>query len=98
MAVYTRMAVVKLDPADTFSTGGVVVDIVDWFDVSESIADGNTISADYGDAEGPFKNPYEDKSGYKCVASETAQIGWIMQDETNVLRDPNTQYKYILTK
>ena len=98
MAVYTRMAVVKLDPADTFSTGGVVVDIVDWFSVSESIADGNTIPADYGDVTGTYKNPYEDESGYKCVASETAQIGWIMQDRTNVLRDPNTQYKYILTK
>ncbi len=90
MAVYTRMAVVKLDPIETGSTGGEVIDIVDWFSVKEARKEGNQIPADYGDAAGPYKNPYEGHEGITCIASETAQIGWILQDKTGVLRDPNS--------
>ena len=90
MAVNTRMAVVKLDPAESGSTGGIVVDIVDWFSVKEARQNGNAIPADYGDAKGPFKNPYEDEEGYTCVASDTAQLGWIYADKTGILRDPNS--------
>ena len=55
MAVNTRMAVVKLDPIETGSTGGEVIDIVDWFSVKEARKEGNSIPADYSDAAGPYK-------------------------------------------
>ena len=90
MAEHTRMAVVKLDPADSGSTGGIVVDIVDWFSVKEARQNGNSIPANYSDGAGPFKNPYEDEEGYTCIASDTAQLGWIYADKTGVLRDPNS--------
>ena len=85
MAEYTRMAVVKLDPPESYSTGGIVVDIVQWWNKSEAIANGNQVPANYYDDAGPYKNPYEGKSGYKCVPSETAQVNWIYTDKTNEL-------------
>jgi hypothetical protein len=90
MSEYTRMAIVELDPADSHSTGGIVIDVVDWFSVSQSIVEGNSIPADYSDAAGVYKNPYEGQAGIKAIPSETAQIGWILQDKTGVLRDPNS--------
>ena len=85
MAELTRMAVIKLDPEESLSTGGVVVDIVEWWSVSEARANGNAVPANYGDDAGPYKNPYEGMAGYKCIASETAQVNWIYTDKTNEL-------------
>jgi len=79
-----RMAVVKLDDyATTASTGGVVENIAykKWT--------GNGRSSPYthaweNDSDGTVK------SGYKAIPSETAQVGWIYTDKTNILVDSNS--------
>lgn len=77
-----RMAVVKLDDyATTNSTGGVVENIAykKWT--------GN-------DRSSPYTHAWENgdgttKNGYLAIESETAQVGWIYTDKTNVLVNSN---------
>ena len=81
-----KIAVVKMDPADTYSTGGVVEDVF--------------IHMEGGVEENGYKFPwraYESNNDYKVIedATDNVKIGWILQDKTGVLRDPNSQYKYI---
>lgn len=70
-----RIALVKLDPPESNSTGGVVEKIIIWH------GDTNDLGHD------PY--PYKNTPGYKCIPSEEAEAGWILQDKTGVLRDPN---------
>ena len=70
-----RIALVKLDPSESNSTGGVVEKIVIWG------GDENDIGHD------PY--PYKNTAGYKCIPSDEAEVNWILQDKTGVLRDPN---------
>ena len=101
MAVYTRMAVVKLDPADSNSTGGEVIDIVDWFSVKDARGEGNSVPADYSDAAGPYKNPYEGEEGISCIASETAankvaHAGWNLKTTGSGGRASRVQYECLV--
>ena len=73
-------AVVKLDPINTGSTGGVVEQIF--------------VQMESGIEENEYQFPwrtYESNSAYKVVenCSDDVKIGWILQDKTGVLRDPN---------
>ena len=74
---YTRFAVVQKDPVSSGSTGGVVVDIM------------AKDTSNAGDEQGtPPNQPYM-TSDYLWVESDTAEIGWIYQDKTNILVDSN---------
>ena len=82
-------ALVKMDDyATTASTGGIVEEIITMdTKLDEEAAERGTT---YEYAVG--KNEPE----YKMVdCDETVKVGWIYQDKTGVLRDPNSQYKYI---
>ncbi len=75
-----RMAVVKLDDySTTGSKGGVVIAIVDWLKKGTTYADDRSIT---------WKNAYEGIEGVKCIASDEAQIGWILSDKEQLLYDP----------
>ena len=82
-------ALVKMDDyATTASTGGVVEQIITIDTVLDELAAERGTTYEY--AVG--KNEPE----YKMVdCDETVKVGWIYQDKTGVLRDPNSQYKYI---
>ena len=74
-------AVVKMDPADTYSTGGVVEHV--FLDMED------------GKEEDGYQFPwraYESNNDYKVInsASDDVKVGWILQDKTGVLRDPNS--------
>ena len=94
MAKY--VAIVKLDPADTHSTGGVVEWIGFWEE--NEVDNGTVIPQPYQNSSGVIKD------GYKAITLSTVtgevdentvlnpdgvKVGWIMQDKTGVLRDPN---------
>ena len=70
-----RIALVKLDPPETNSTGGVVEKIIYWHGDTDDVG------------HDPY--PYKNTAGYKCIESAEAEAGWILQDKTGVLRDPN---------
>jgi len=95
MAKY--VAIVKLDSTDTRSTGGVVEWIGYWEE--NEVDNGTVIPQPYQDSSGVIL------SGYKAITLATVtgevnditvvnpdgvKVGWIMQDKTNVLRDPNS--------
>jgi hypothetical protein len=95
MAKY--VAIVKLDPADTNSTGGVVEWIGFWED--NEVNDDTIIPQPYQNSSGVIQ------SGYKAITLSTVtdedvaeavlnpngvKVGWILQDKTNILRDPNS--------
>ena len=95
MAKY--VAIVKLDPADTNSTGGVVEWIGFWED--NEVNDGTIIPQPYQNSSGVIQ------SGYKAITLATVtdevvdeavlnpngvKVGWIMQDKTGDLRNPNS--------
>jgi len=95
------VAIVKLDPVDTHSTGGVVEWIGTW-EVDEN-DNGVIIPQPYQDANGIIQSGYKmvqlselDKAdaGYPFDASvknpNNVTVGWILQDKTNILRDPNS--------
>jgi len=68
-------AVVQLDPPESYSTGGVVVEIL----------------SQAGRAESNFKTPtkYVGNSNYKLVTcDENCQVGWIYTDKTHQLISP----------
>ena len=73
-------AVVKLDPVDTGSTGGIVEHA---FLVMENAKEENGYQF-------PWR-AYESNADYKVIenCSDNVKIGWILQDRTGVLRDPN---------
>ena len=95
MAKY--VAIVKLDPADTNSTGGVVEWIGFWEE--NEVNDGTIIPQPYQNSSGVIQ------SGYKAITLATVtdevvdeavlnpngvKVGWIMQDKTGDLRNPNS--------
>lgn len=68
-------AVVQLDPPESYSTGGVVVEIL----------------SQAGRTESNFKTPtkYVGNSNYKLVTcDENCQVGWIYTDKTHQLISP----------
>ena len=73
-------AVVKLDPVDTGSTGGVVEHCF------LQMADG----VEENGYSFPWRS-YESNADYKVIenCSDNVKIGWILQDKTGVIRDPN---------
>ena len=75
-----KVAVVKLDPADTYSTGGIVEHVF--------------IHMEGGVEQDDYKFPWRqyEISGYKVIedATDDVKVGWILQDKTGVLRDPNS--------
>ena len=80
-----RMAIIKLDPPSSKSTGGVVVDIEHWkYTISSKEARRGT---QYINGSGR----YEMNSDYKCIQSDDAQVGWILQDKTGILMDSNSK-------
>jgi len=95
MAKY--VAIVKLDPADTHSTGGIVEWIGFWEE--NEVDSGTVIPQPYQNSSGIIQ------SGYKAITLATVtgevdentvlnpdgvKVGWIMQDKTVALRDPNS--------
>ena len=95
------VAIVKLDPADSHSTGGIVEWIGTWEIGEEN--DGTIVPQPYQDSNGNIQNGYKaielsesDKTdaGYpfdeSVVNPNGVKIGWILQNKTNMLRDPNS--------
>ena len=75
-----KVAIVKLDPVETKSTGGVVEEIfIKMSNFTQN--DGYVL---------PWQK-YVNDSNYKVIddASDDVVVGWILQDKTNVLHDPN---------
>ena len=90
-------ALVKMDDyATTASTGGIVEQII----ITDTVLDEQT---DLGvDQLGNKVEKYDyvgdktEANGYKFIpCADEVQVGWIYQDKTGELRDPNSQYKYI---
>lgn len=74
-----RYAIIKLDPPETNSTGGVVKGFCFKY-------------TGEGEPHDPAMNEnFGVESGHKLIRCEDLNVkeGWIMQDKTNVLRDPN---------
>ena len=68
-------AVVQLDPPESYSTGGVVTEIISQSGMSES------------DFRTPTK--YVGNSNYKLVScDENCKVGWIYTDKTHQLISP----------
>lgn len=80
-----RVAIVKLDPSSSNSTGGVVIAIEHWRYTIESK------EARRGTQYINGSKRYEMNADYKCVQSDTAQVGWILQDKTGILMDSNSK-------
>lgn len=83
MAKYLKALVRMDDYATTASTGGIVEDVItmDTTLDDEAAARGTTYEYAVG------KNEPE----YKLVdCDSTVKVGWIYQDKTGVLRDPNS--------
>ena len=73
---FIKKAVVKLDPPETKSTGGMVVEII------------SQAAATVSDFSTPKK--YVNNSEYLLVrCDDNCQIGWIYTDKTNYLKSPN---------
>ncbi len=79
------MALVKMDPAETKSTGGVV----------EEVIVGDTELDDLAKERGESSYDYSEKqdvSGYKLInCGDDVKVGWIYADKTNVFVDSNSQ-------
>ena len=106
MAKTKFVAVVKLDPADTLSTGGVVEWIGHW--ETDENDDGTVLSQPYQDSSGNIISGYKmvqlsehdkEDADYPFGTSSEAlsvknpnnvTVGWILQDKTTILRDPNS--------
>ena len=80
----TKVAIVKLDPIETKSTGGIVEKVFLHMVREDGVAD------EPGDYRFPWRQ-YEGNSAYKVItnASDDVNVGWIYQDKTHILRDPN---------
>ena len=79
------MALVKMDPAETNSTGGVV----------EEVIVGDTELDDSATGRGESSYDYSEKqdvSGYQLInCGDDVKVGWIYADKTNVFIDSNSQ-------
>ena len=88
----TRKALIKMDDyATTASTGGIVEQII----ITDTVLDEQT---DLGvDQLGNKVEKYDyvgdktEANGYKFIpCADEVQVGWIYQDKTGELRDPNS--------
>ena len=73
-----KTALVKLDPVEAISTGGIVEKV--W------------VKADtYAPSNIPPWSDYFGDSNYKIIenVSDDVVVGWVLQDKTNILHDPN---------
>ena len=80
-----NIVLVKLDPVETKSTGGIVIDNVTRFsETLEAEQRSNRVFV-------PFDGEYNNNSNYKIIYSNNRNVkkGWIYQDKTHILRDPN---------
>jgi hypothetical protein len=88
----TRKALIKMDDyATTASTGGIVERII----ITDTVLDEQTGLTDQ--AGNPLSNGYDyvgdktEANGYKFIpCADEVQEGWIYQDKTGELRDPNS--------
>ena len=79
-----NIVLVELDPVESKSTGGIVIDNINRFsETLEAEQRNNRIFV-------PFNEEYNN-SNYKIIYSNDRNVkkGWIYQDKTHVLRDPN---------
>jgi len=84
----TKYAVVELDSAETKSKGGVVIDIVNWWDASWGIPEDTNVIKPYSEQDSKYV-----AGKHKLINIDNnpnVQKGWILGDKTQVLRDPNT--------
>jgi len=79
-----KRAIIKMDDKDTLSTGGVVELTYYYYpDREKNPHPKSTLSKIYKPGQAP--------EGYiDIVCNEKVQEGWIFQDKTNILRDPNS--------
>ena len=76
---WKKRCVIKLDDFETTKSNGGVVEWVGYIYKNEKLSGGWE------------KAPNEGKNGYLTLdCSEDTEIGWIYQDKTNVLRNPNS--------
>ena len=78
-----KRAIIKLDDKITLSTGGVVeIVYYEYFDRVQNPHPKSTLSKIYKPGQAP--------EGYiDIICDEEVQVGWIYQDKTHILRDPN---------
>ena len=75
-------ALVKMDPADTFSTGGIV----------EKICRCDTVLDEMHSGQYLYLDTVEAPSGYLFIeCPKETQEGWIYTDKTNIFVDSNSQ-------
>jgi hypothetical protein len=73
---YVRWVIVELDDFETTkSNGGTVIDIL-------AIHPNSSL-------DGTVNTRYADEIKYKWIRSDVAEIGWVLQDKTNILLDTN---------
>ena len=87
----TRKALIKMDDyATTASTGGIVERII----ITDTVLDEQTGLTDQAGNPLPKYDYVGDKTeanGYKFIpCADEVQEGWIYQDKTGALRDPNS--------
>ena len=76
-------ALVKMDPADTFSTGGIVEEVITCDTVLDELHSGQYIY---------LADTLEPPTGYIFVeCPKETQEGWIYTDKTNLFVDSNSQ-------
>ena len=101
MSKVNFVAIIKLDPIESNSNGGVVEWIGHW-EIGEKNINGDITPQPYQDASGVILNGYKmivlseiNKEDVGFPFSESVmnpkgvKVGWILQDKTNILRDPN---------
>jgi len=84
----TKYAVVELDSPETNSNGGVVIDIVNWWDASWGFPEDTNVIKPYSN-----EDPKYVAGKHKLIRIDNdspVQKGWILGDKTQVLRDPNS--------
>ena len=75
-----RYAIIKKDPPESYSTGGLVVGFCYKY-TGEGEPHHSSLGENFGVEAGHELIRCED---------ESVVIGWIKQDKTNILKDPNT--------
>ena len=82
----SKMALVKLDPPETYSTGGTVERIILKDDELETLATARGETYQYAQEQ------IDQPDVYKLIAcGDTVQVGWIYTDKTNLFVDSNLQ-------
>jgi hypothetical protein len=100
MSKVNFVAIIKLDPIESNSNGGVVEWIGHW-EIGEN-NNGVVIPQPYQNTSGIIKSGYKmivlhewDSEALPGPINESiinpkgVKVGWILQDKTNILRDPN---------